>query len=70
MVAEEEIKEKIRKAFLEYAQSHEMPDVNTPSYYSRQFLPEESFFLKIEVLNELKESGIMISRNGRWILKK
>jgi len=39
------------------------------SFYARQFLPEESFFLKRDVLNELIEAGVMVSRKGKWILK-
>ena len=70
MPTEEERKQIIKLAFLEYAQEHELPDVNTMSFYSRQFLPDESFFLKREVFNELIESGVMISRNGKWIIKK
>ena len=70
MPTEEERKENIRKAFFQYAHEHELPDVNTMSYYSRQFLPDESFFLKREVLNELIESGIMVSRKGKWLIKK
>jgi len=70
MVAEEERKENIRKAFFQYAQSHEMPDINTMSFYARQFLPEESFLLKRDVLNELIELGFMVVRNGKWIIKK
>jgi len=70
MDPEDQQKQKIKLAFLEYAHEHELPNVNTMSYYSRQFLPEESFFLKRDVLNELIESGVMISRNGKWILKK
>ena len=66
MDPEEQRKQEIRKVFLEYAQKNEMPDINTMSYYSRQFLPEESFFLKREVINELRESGVMVSRNGKW----
>lgn len=69
MPIEVERKEDIRKAFLEYAQKHDMPDINTMSYYSRQFLPEESFLLKREVLDELIESGIMVARNGKWIIQ-
>ena len=43
---------------------------HTTSFYAMQFLPEEYFFLKRPVLTELIESGIMISRNGKWIIKK
>lgn len=70
MPTEEERKQIIKLSFLEYTQEHELPDVNTMSFYSRQFLPDESFFLKREVLNELIESGIMISKNGKWIITK
>jgi hypothetical protein len=70
MPTEEERKQKIRKAFFQYAQENDMPDINTMSYYSRQFLPDESFFMKRQVLNELIESGIMVSRNGKWLIKK
>jgi len=70
MPTEEERKENIKKAFFQYAQSHEMPDINTMSFYARQFLPEEAFFLKRQVLNELIESGVMVSRNGKWLIKK
>jgi len=70
MPTEEERKEIIKKAFLEYAKEHELPDINTMSFYARQFLPEESFFLKRQVLNELIESGVMVSRNGKWLIKK
>jgi len=45
MLTEEERKENIKKAFLEYAQEHELPDINTMSFYARQFLPDESFLL-------------------------
>jgi len=69
MDPEEQRKQKIKLAFLEYAQEHELPDVNTMSFYSRQFLPDESFLLKRQVLNELIESGVMISGNGKWIIK-
>lgn len=70
MPTEEERKEKIKQAFLQYAHSHEMPDINTMSFYARQFLPDESFFLKRGVLNELIGSGVMISINGKWIIRE
>ena len=46
MDTEEERKEKIKRAFFEYAVDNELSKFNTPSYYARQFLPEESFFFK------------------------
>jgi len=70
MPTEEERKQIIKLAFLEYAQEHELPDINTMSFYARQFLPAESFFLKRQVLSELIESRVMISGNGKWIFKK
>ena len=69
MPTEEERKQIIKLAFLEYAQEHELPDINTMSFYARQFLPDESFFLKRQVLSELIESRVMISGNGKWIFK-
>lgn len=47
MPTEEERKEKIKQAFFQYAQEHELPNINTPSYYARQFLPDESFLYYI-----------------------
>ena len=70
MPTEEERKQIIKLAFLEYAHEHELPDINTMSFYARQFLSDESFFLKRQVLNELIESRVMISGNGKWIFKK
>jgi len=69
MDTEEELKENIKKAFLEYEQGHELPAINTMSFYSRQFLPEESFLLKRQILNELIETGVIISRDGKYIIK-
>lgn len=44
MATEEERKEAVRKALLEYAKEHELSAVETPGYYVRLILPEEHFF--------------------------
>lgn len=69
MDTEKERKENIKKVFLEYARKNELSALNTTSYYARQFLPEESFFLKREVINDLINSGIMVPENGKYIIK-
>lgn len=45
MATEEERKQAIKKAFLEYAKDHELSAVETPGYYARLILPQEHFFL-------------------------
>ena len=69
MITEEEKIQEIRQAFFEYAKENELSEFNTISYFARQFLPEESFFLKKQVINELIESGIMVSDNEKYFIK-
>ena len=70
MATEEERKEKIKKAFFEYAAHNTLSAFDTPGYFARQILPEESFFLKANVISDLIESGFMIMRSERWVIKK
>lgn len=70
MDPEEQRKEEIKRAFLEYAKNNELSAFNTISYYARQFLPEESFFLKRQVINELIDSGVLVIENEKYVIKK
>ena len=70
MATEEERKEEIKKAFFEYAENNTLSSFDGPGYFARQILPEESFFLKANVIQDLIESGVMAMRGERWIIKK
>jgi hypothetical protein len=43
MATEEERKEKIKKAFMEYSEQNELSAFDIPGYFARQILPKESF---------------------------
>ena len=51
----EEREQKIRMAFFGYARDNELPVFNTSYYFAKQILPDESFFLKMKVMEDLKE---------------
>jgi len=70
VVTEEERKEEIKKAFFEYAAQNTLSAFDTPGYFARQILPDESFLLKANVITDLIESKVMIIDNGKWIIKK
>jgi hypothetical protein len=67
---EEEKVQEIKKAFFEYAAHKTLSACDTPGYFARQILPEESFFLKANVIIDLIEAGIMVIRGEKWIIKK
>ena len=69
MATEEERKEKTKKAFFEYAVHNTLSAFDTPGYFAKQILPEESFFFKANVITDLIESGIMFMWGERWIIK-
>jgi hypothetical protein len=52
MKTEEEKAQGIRQAFFEYAKENELSAFDTSGYFARQFLPTESFFLKVKVIRE------------------
>jgi uncharacterized protein affecting Mg2+/Co2+ transport len=68
MAAEEERILKIKKAFLEYAKRNELSAFVTPYYLAKQFLPEESLFLKMEVIQNLINVGIVKIIKEKWII--
>ena len=70
MVTEEERKEEIKKAFFEYAAHNTLLACDTPGYFARQILPEESFFFKANVIADLIESKVMVIGGDRWFIKK
>jgi hypothetical protein len=45
MTSEEERKGEIKKVFFEYSQYNTLSAFDTPGYFARQMLPEESFIL-------------------------
>lgn len=59
-----------QKAFFEYAAHNMLSAFDGPGYFARQILPEESFFLKANTIQELIDSGFMVMRGERWIIKK
>ena len=69
MAKEEERKEEIKKAFFEYAAQNTLSAFDTAGYFARQILPDEPFFLKATVINELIEAGVMVMRGEKWIIK-
>jgi hypothetical protein len=69
MATEEERKEEIKKAFFEYVAHNTLSAFDTSDYFARQILPDESFFLKANVIQDLIESGIMVMRGEKWIIK-
>jgi hypothetical protein len=69
MVTVDERKEEIKRAFLIYAAHNTLPAFDTPGYFAKQILPEESFFLKAKVINDLIESRTMVMRGDWWIFK-
>lgn len=70
MATEEERKESVKKAFFEYAEYNTLSAFDTPGFFARQFLLEESFFLKANVISDLIESGVMVMRGEKWIIKR
>ena len=70
MKTEEERKEEINKAFFEYAAHNELSAFDTAGYFARQILPDETFFLKANVIQGLIDSGVMVMFGEKWILKK
>jgi hypothetical protein len=70
MVTEEERKEEVKKAFFEYAAHNMLSVFDTPGYFARQILPQESFFMKANVIQDLIDSGVMVIRGEKWIIKK
>lgn len=69
MATEDERKEEIKKAFFEYATHNTLSAFDTPGYFARQILPDEDFFFKANVIQDLIESGVMVMRGERWIIK-
>ena len=69
MAIDEERKQEIKKAFLEYAAHNTLSAFDTPGYFARQILPEESFFLKANWINDFIESGIMVIFNRKWVIR-
>jgi len=53
MITEEEKVEKIKQSFFEYAKEHELSAFDTSNYFARQIIPDESFFLKRTVIDDL-----------------
>ena len=70
MATEEERKEEIKKAFFEYTTHNTLSAFDTPGYFARQILPNESFFMKADVIQDLIDSGIMVIRGEKWVIKK
>lgn len=70
MAAEEERKETVKNAFLEYAKDNELSAFDTPGYFARQILPQERIFFKANVIQNLIDSGELVMRGARWIIKK
>lgn len=70
MATEVERKEEIKKAFFEYAAHNTLSAFGTPDYFAKQILPEESFFLKANVITDLIESGVIVMKGEKWIIKK
>jgi len=70
MATEEERKEEIKNAFFEYTKENKLSAFDTPGYFARQILPDESFLLKANVIEDLIESGVMVMRGEKWIIKK
>lgn len=68
MSTEEKRVQEIKKAFFEYAKHNELLAVDTPGYFARQILPDESFFLKANAIQDLIDSGVMIMRGEKWII--
>jgi hypothetical protein len=69
MATEEERKEEIKKAFFEYTAHNTLSAFDTPGYFARQILPDESFLLKANVISSLTESEVMVMRGEKWIIK-
>ena len=65
----EERAQEIRKTFLEYARQNELSAFSTAYYFAKQFMPEEDLFLKMRIIENLKEAGIMQIRGDKWIIK-
>jgi hypothetical protein len=60
--------EEIKRAFLEYAKKYELSAFATPYYLAKQFLPEGSLFLKMQVILSLIDSGIVRMIEDKWII--
>jgi hypothetical protein len=68
MTTEEEKSQEIRKAFLQYAKENELTAFATPYYLAKQFLPDESLFLKMQIIRDLIDTGILKMIKEKWII--
>jgi hypothetical protein len=59
METEDTRAQEIRKGFLEYAKRNELSAFATPYFLAKQFLPDESLFLKMQCITNLIELGIL-----------
>lgn len=66
----EERKQKIMRAFFEYARDNELPAFNTSYFFARQILPDESIVLKHCIIMCFIESGGMQMVDEKWIIKE
>jgi hypothetical protein len=69
MTTEDERRLEIVQALREYSKSTDLSAFYTPHYFSRQIVPDESYFLKCEVISNLIESGIMVMVGEKWVIK-
>jgi hypothetical protein len=68
MAAEDPKILKIKIAFLQYAKKNELSAFSTPYYLAKQILPEESLFLKMEIIQNLIDAGIIKIIKDKWII--
>jgi hypothetical protein len=62
--------QEIKTAFSEYTTQNTLLVFDTPGYFARRFLPDVFFFLKVNVIQDLIEAGVMAVICERWIIKK
>jgi hypothetical protein len=68
METEDTRAQEIRKAFLQYAKENELSAFNTPYYLAKQFFPDDSLFLKMQIIQDLIDSGILKMIKEKWII--
>ena len=66
---EEEKVQEIKKALFEYAAHNTFSAFDILGYFARQILPEESFFLKAETIQDLIISEVVVMDNLKWVIK-
>ena len=61
--------QEIRQAFFKYANDKVFLASVTSNFFAKHILPDESFFLKKKVIDDLIVLKILIKVNETWVIK-